>query len=82
MMNGVPLTDEQQLQLVLKWGGLDAWGTDMMAPHYSAAWAWAGNCPFQWGKQVASHLGGRATGWLCAGPGTSRRATCGRSSRT
>src|ERR1700755_3455137 len=30
----------------------------MMAPHYSAAWAWAGNCPFQWGKQVASHLGG------------------------
>jgi Sulfatase len=58
MMNGVPLTDEQQLQLVLKWGGLEAWGTDMMAPHYSAAWAWAGNCPFQWGKQVASHLGG------------------------
>jgi arylsulfatase A-like enzyme len=58
MMNGVPLTEEQQLQLVLKWGGLDAWGTDMMAPHYSAAWAWAGNCPFQWGKQVASHLGG------------------------
>ena len=30
----------------------------MMAPHYAAAWAWAGNCPFQWGKQVASHLGG------------------------
>jgi arylsulfatase len=29
-----------------------------MAPHYAAAWAWAGNCPFQWGKQVASHLGG------------------------
>ena len=25
MMNGIPLTDEQQLQLVLKWGGLDAW---------------------------------------------------------
>jgi arylsulfatase A-like enzyme len=58
MMNGVPLTDEQQLQLVLKWGGLEAWGTEMMAPHYSAAWAWASNCPFQWGKQVASHLGG------------------------
>jgi len=58
MMNGVPLTDEQQYQLVLKWGGLDAWGSEMMAPHYSAAWAWASNCPFQWGKQVASHLGG------------------------
>ena len=58
MLNGVPLTDEQQLQLVLKWGGLEAWGGDMMGPHYSAAWAWGGNCPFQWGKQVASHLGG------------------------
>jgi len=57
-LNGVPLTDEQQLQLVLKWGGIEAWGTDMMGPHYSAAWAWAGNCPFHWGKQVASHLGG------------------------
>jgi arylsulfatase len=31
-------------------------GTEMMAPHYSAAWG--GDCPFQWGKQVASHLGG------------------------
>ena len=58
MINGLPLTDEQQLQLVLKWGGLEAWGTELMAPHYSAAWAWAGDCPFQWGKQVASHLGG------------------------
>ena len=58
MINGVPLTEEQQLQLVLKWGGLEAWGGEMMGPHYSAAWAWAGNCPFQWGKQVASHLGG------------------------
>src|SRR5436190_4021997 len=58
MINGLPLTDEQQLQLVLKWGGLEAWGTEMMAPHYSAAWAWAGDCPFHWGKQVASHLGG------------------------
>ena len=57
-LNGIPLTDEQQLQLLLKWGGLEAWGTDMTAPHFSAAWAWANNCPFQWGKQVASHLGG------------------------
>ena len=32
MINGVPLTDEQQLQLVLKWGGLEAWGAEMMAP--------------------------------------------------
>ena len=33
------------------YGGLDAWGTDAYAPHYASAWAWAGNAPFQWGKQ-------------------------------
>jgi arylsulfatase A-like enzyme len=58
MLNGLPLTDQEQLQLTLKWGGLEAWGTEMMYPHYSSAWAWAGNTPFAWGKQVASHLGG------------------------
>ena len=56
--NGIPLTTEQQLELIAIHGGLPAWGTELLLPHYSAAWAWAGNCPFQWGKQVASHLGG------------------------
>ena len=58
MQNGIALTPEQQLSLIDGYGGLDAWGTDAYAPHYAAAWAWAGNTPFQWGKQVASHLGG------------------------
>ena len=58
MQNGIPLTDEMQLQLAERYGGMEAWGNQMMAPHYSAAWAWAGNTPFQWGKQVGSHLGG------------------------
>ena len=58
MQNGIPLTDEMQLQLSERYGGLDAWGAAIMDPHYSAAWAWAGNTPFQWGKQVGSHLGG------------------------
>jgi arylsulfatase A-like enzyme len=58
MQNGIPLTDEMQLQLSERYGGVDAWSTSMMAPHYGAAWAWAGNTPFQWGKQVGSHLGG------------------------
>ena len=56
--NGIPLTDEMQLQLAERYGGMDAWGTEIVAPHYGAAWAWAGNTPFQWGKQVGSHLGG------------------------
>jgi arylsulfatase len=58
MQNGIPLTAEQQLALIQRYGGLEVWGTELVAPHYAAAWAWAGNTPFQWGKQVASHLGG------------------------
>ena len=58
MQNGIPLSDEMQLQLAERYGGLQAWGSQIVAPHYSAAWAWAGNTPFQWGKQVGSHLGG------------------------
>jgi arylsulfatase A-like enzyme len=57
-INGVPLTSEQQLALAEEHGGEAAWGTAAMAPHYAAGWAWAGNTPFQWGKQVASYLGG------------------------
>ncbi len=58
MQNGIPLTDEMQLQLAERYGGIGAWGGPMLDPHYSAAWAWAGNTPFKWGKQVGSHLGG------------------------
>lgn len=58
MQNGIPLTAQQQLGLIAEHGGLDAWGGPDSAPHCSAAWAWAGNTPFRWGKQVASHLGG------------------------
>lgn len=39
MQNGIPLTDEIQLQLAERYGGIGAWGGQMMDPHYSAAWA-------------------------------------------
>ena len=55
---GIPLTAEQQLRLIAFNGGLAGWGGPNTNPHYSSAWGWAGNAPFQWGKQVASHLGG------------------------
>ena len=57
-ITGVPLTAEQQLKLINEYGGMDAWGGPIMQPHFACAWAWAGNAPFQWGKQVASHFGG------------------------
>ena len=78
MQNGIPLTDEMQLQLSERYGGLDQWGAAIMDPHYSAAWAWAGNTPFQWGKQVGSHLGGTrnpmVAHWPDAHPGRRRPA--------
>src|SRR5207247_255066 len=37
---------------------MDKWSAQIMDPHYGAAWAWAGNTAFKWGKQVGSHLGG------------------------
>jgi arylsulfatase A-like enzyme len=57
-LNGVVLTAEQQLEAIKAYGGLDVWGGPRTDPHYAAAWAWAGDTPFQWGKQIASHLGG------------------------
>jgi arylsulfatase len=57
-LNGVVLDAEQQLELIDQYGGIEALGGDHSAPHFAAAWAHAGNTPFQWGKQMASHLGG------------------------
>ena len=36
--------------------------------NYPAAWAWATNAPFQWGKRVASHLGGLRDGMVISWP--------------
>ena len=69
MQNGIPLTDEMQLQLAERFGGMDEWGAQIMDPHYGAAWAWAGNTPFKWGKQVGSHLGGTRNPMVLSWPG-------------
>jgi arylsulfatase len=45
------------------------WGSDLTFPHYSAAWAWAFDTPFQWVKQVASHFGGTRQGMCVSWPG-------------
>lgn len=56
--NGVVLDAEEQLQMIEKYGGVEELGGFHTAPHFAAAWAHANNAPFQWGKQMASHLGG------------------------
>ncbi len=68
-LNGVVLDPAQQLELIDKYGGIEGWGGDHTAPHIAAAWAWAGNTPFQWGKQMASHLGGTRNPMVVAWPG-------------
>jgi arylsulfatase len=57
-LNGIVLEPDHQLELINEYGGIDELGGEHSAPHYAAAWAHAGNTPFKWGKQVASHLGG------------------------
>jgi arylsulfatase len=57
-LNGLDVPAATQLKRIAAYGGIEGWGGPESQPHYAAAWAWAGNAPFQWGKQVASHLGG------------------------
>src|SRR5271166_2874205 len=67
-LNGLLLDPLQQTELIGKYGGIEALGGDHTAPHCSAAWAHACNTPFQWGKQVASHLGGTRNPMVIAWP--------------
>ena len=67
-LNGVVLDAEHQLRLIDQYGGIDALGGSHTAPHCAAAWAHACNTPFQWGKQLASHLGGTRNPMVVAWP--------------
>lgn len=66
--NGIVLNAEEQLALIEKWGGIEELGGEYTAPHFAAAWAHANNTPFQWGKQMASHLGGTRDPMVIAWP--------------
>ena len=67
-LNGVDLDAEHQLALIEQYGGIHALGGDHTAPHFAAAWAHANNTPFQWGKQMACHLGGARDPMVVAWP--------------
>lgn len=68
-LNGVVLDADHQLELIEQYGGIEELGGEHTAPHYAAAWAHASNAPFQWGKQMASHLGGARDPMVVAWPG-------------
>jgi arylsulfatase len=60
--NGMgPTTEEMKAHL-------DEIGTKTTEPHVPVGFAHAGNCPFQWTKQVASHYGGTRNGLIVHWP--------------
>ncbi len=56
------MSEQEFEQVVADQGGPYVFG------HYPAAWAWATNAPFPWGKRVASHLGGLRDGMVISWP--------------
>ena len=61
-LSGFPTSVEENLK------HLDEIGGPNTEPHYPVGWAWAGNAPFQWVKQVASHLGGTRNPMIVSWP--------------
>lgn len=56
MLNGVPGDIKQMMTLY------DDWGGPKTNNHFAMGWAWAGNTPYPWVKQIAGHLGGTRVG--------------------
>jgi arylsulfatase len=61
-LNGIVGKAEQMM------AHIDNWGDPTTYPHFAIGWAWAGNAPFQWTKQVASHFGGTRNGLVLHWP--------------
>ena len=61
-LNGIPGKAEQMMNHI------DDWGSPNTFPHYAIGWAHAGNTPFQWTKQIASHFGGTRNGLVVHWP--------------
>src|SRR5690606_40382825 len=61
-MSGLEYPFEKMLERI------DEIGLPGTTPHYAVGWAWAGDTPFQWMKQVASHFGGARNGLIISWP--------------
>ena len=48
---------------------IDDLGSARADNHFASAWAWASDTPFQWTKQIASHLGGTRNPMVLSWPG-------------
>ena len=61
-LNGIVSDVASQLKHIDDWGGPSTF------PHFAVGWALAGDTPFQWTKQVASHFGGTRNGMVISWP--------------
>jgi arylsulfatase len=61
-LNGIVSEISSQLPHIEEWGGPKTF------PHFAVGWALAGDTPFQWTKQVASHFGGTRNGMVVHWP--------------
>ncbi len=61
-LNGFSTPMEENLKHIDEIGGPNG------EPHYPVGWAWSGNAPFQWVKQVASHFGGTRNPMIISWP--------------
>jgi arylsulfatase len=80
--NGIATTIEDQLAALEDLGGLDVLGSPKTDNMYHAGWAWAGNTPFPYMKQVASHLGGTRNPMAVSWPAKIKPDTAPRSQFT
>jgi arylsulfatase len=61
-MQGIEPPIEASLQRI------DEIGLPGTSPHFAVGWAWAGDTPFQWVKQVSSHFGATRNGMIISWP--------------
>jgi arylsulfatase A-like enzyme len=61
-LNGIRGNVDQMMEHI------DDWGSPNTFPHFAIGWAHAGNTPFQWTKQIASHFGGTRNGMVVHWP--------------
>ena len=61
--------DGKSLSVADRLPRIDDLGSEFFLNHYATAWAWALNSPFQWAKEVASHLGGTRDPLVVSWPG-------------
>ncbi|WP_433158312.1 arylsulfatase [Kribbella sp. CA-247076] len=66
--NEIMSLNGQQPTMAEAIGFLDRWGLPGTSPHYAVGWAHAGDTPFQWTKQVASHFGGTRNSMIVSWP--------------